>query len=159
MLEEWREIFDEAEFIVKPYEKYAFEGNLIADFYKNVLGIDTYEVRQFEKIDRSQGNHRLDRDILEYKKCLDIRNDKVNQLLIQYCENLGKIEDYAYFNKLERMKFMKVYCEQNTLVAKKYLHRENGRLFMDADYDVPLYEGLKLDRVCAITRWLINELI
>lgn len=159
VLEEWREIFDTAEFIVKPYEKNAFRKDLISDFYTDILGINVEEVNHFKKIDRKQGNHRLDRDILEYKKYMDIRNGKINQLLTQYCENLEKVKDYAYFNKSERTEFMDRYYKQNAMVAKNYLHKGNGQLFENVDYEIPVYEGLEMKKVRKITQWLLNELV
>ena len=157
-LEDWREVFDTAEFMIKPYEKKAFRVNLITDFYTDVLGIDLQEVVKFADIDKNQANERLSRDVLEYKKQLGIYDEKVNQLLVKYCGTLDRVLDYAYFSVAEREKFMEQYREQNEKVAINYLQRSSGRLFDDMDYNLAPYQGLGMETVYEITRWLIYNL-
>lgn len=158
-LEEWHDIFDKAEFIIKPYEKSAFKGGLINDFYTDILKINENVVNKFEDIDRNQTNLRLDRDVLEFKKQLGIDDLAINQLLKKYSENMGEIRDYAYFDVATRKMFVESFSEQNACIATKYLNRKDRRLFVDENYNIPLYDGLQREQQWQITRWLISELI
>ena len=45
------------------------------------------------------------------------------------------------------------------MVAKKFLHKGNGQLFENMDYEIPVYEGLEMKKVRRITQWLLNELV
>lgn len=158
VLEEWRDVFKDAVFLVKPYEKNAFEKDFVTDYYTDVLKINIDEVNKFENIERKQSNLRLDRNVLEYKKILDMRNAEINELFIEYSEQLGCIQDYAYFSKADRMKFMEPYREENENVAKKYLNRKDGILFEDTNYDIAEYGGLDNHMIFEITKWLLYKL-
>lgn len=155
-LEEWHEIFDNAVFIIRPYEKGETGYNSITDFYKNVLKIDDEEMKKFEYIEEMKMNLRLDRNVLEYKRHLGVYDRYISQLLKEYSGQLDVTRDYAYFKEEERKKFMDQFVQSNRRVAKKYLGREY--LFADTQDVFSEYQGLEEEKIFEITRWLIDKL-
>ena len=95
VLDEWRAIFDGANFVIKPYEEATFKHDLISDFYTEILMIDYVELKKFEGTIRERKNIRLDRDVLEYKIRLGINDVRLSQLIKEYSAQLGQIRDYA----------------------------------------------------------------
>lgn len=158
VLEGWREVFYDADFIVRPYEKEKVHYDLISDFYINVLNIDDEILKKFENIDETKANRRLDRDVLEYKKQLGVNNGRVNQLLKEYSEQLCQIRDYAYFDEEDRKKFMEKFVAQNKQVVKKYINSDKEYLFNNMNYSFSRYTGLENERIFEITRWLFKKL-
>lgn len=153
----WNEIFDGAKFMIRPYEKESLKPDLITDFCCEILKIENRELHDFEDINRLQGNLRLDRDILEYKKRLHFNNNNINQLLKKYSGQLDQIKDYAYFSKTQRIEFLNLFSKQNENVAKEYLNNSSGQLFNDLNIDIPVYTGLGMESVFKITRFLLKE--
>ncbi len=159
VLDEWHDIFVNAEFIIKPYEEAAFKRDLVSDFYTDVLMIDYVELKKFEGMAGERKNVRLDRDVLEYKIRLGINDIRVAQLIKEYSEQLEEIRDYAYFNKEDRESFIRVFSDQNEQLARKYLGRNDGILFERFNNNIPMYGELKIETAFEITRWLINHLV
>lgn len=159
ILKEWKEVFPEARFIIKPYEKESFKNGLINDFYTNILKIDFKIVKNFESIDLVQSNQRLDRDVLEYKKKINILNNKLNTLFKEYSISLPDINDFSYFSYEERKRFLRQFNIQNNKVAKEFLRKEDGILFSNMSMDFHEYEGLKEEKIIEITKWLFGRLL
>lgn len=159
VLEEWKEVFSDSKILVKPYEKEAFKDGLINDFYINVLEIDKNQVDMCSDIRKSESNMRIDRDVLEYKKELEITDARLNQLLKEYSIELDKINDYGYFSNVGREKFLKQYESENRNVAINYLNNAEGQLFQNMNLNYLQYEGLTKDKILAITKWLFARLL
>ncbi len=158
VLEEWAKIFNDAEFIIAPYEKESFQHDMETDFYTKILKLNVQEVEKFESIERNQTNLRLDRDVLEYKFQLGVKSSVAAQLLRKYSEQMQTVKDYAYFTLEERKQFMEPFISQNEKVARKYLHQIDGKLFQNMSYDIPAYGGLGNDKIMEITRYLVEEM-
>lgn len=138
--------------ILRPFEKTQFQGkDLIQDFL-NCLCISDYTGAEFV----SSENERLCGNVLDYaywvNKGLSGINDKYfnesafrsvinemneNQLLSD--PNMAK-EGYFEFN--ERIELLKKFEEENYIIAKKFLDRENGKLFYDEVKNKPIHKGL-----------------
>ena len=136
--------------ILRPFEKTQFHGkDLIQDFL-NCLCISDYTGAEFV----SSENERLCGNVLDYaywvNKGLSGINDKYfnetafraiidemnkNQLLSD--PNMAK-EGYFEFN--ERIEFLKRFEKENSIIAKKFLDRENGKLFYDEVKNKPIQQ-------------------
>ncbi len=163
----WSEQFGRENIIVRPYEKQQlYKENIFADFLRYSLGVELSNEYVLPKI---ASNPKLSRDALEFKNhanCLQL-SQKENQglvnALVGFSVANSKDSDRAFsehdlLSPKERVEFLRQYQNINEEVARKYLGREDGRLFYDPipDIDDPWkpYEGLTNDKINEISGFL-----
>ena len=141
------EIVGKENLIVRIYEKEQFLGEThsIASDFLYSLGIEP-DWTKFNKV--KTVNKRLYGNNLEIKRIFNKMLDKTEHpaILEQYrwfflnVSNFGnnseKVQD-SYFSAEERADYLKSFEKDNITIAKEYLNREDGKLFLDEKVDYP----------------------
>ncbi len=157
VLKEWEEAFGSARFIVKPYDKKLIRKGFLEDFYTGNLGLSRTCYQEMQSIKRTEGNEKLDRDVLEYKRAIGITNPELDKLLKTYSHKYTNEREYAYFDVESRNKFLNQYEKENRKVAESYLTNTEGKLF-EVDENIPeVYAGLSVEKTIDISRYLLNS--
>ena len=105
-----------------------------------------------EQISMNRSNERLSPDVNELKRIFNsvvtfgrsaANRDDYQQLFLQLSDvyqdsNVDKRA--GYMTEKERRSLMQLYNEENQEIARRYLNRENGILFYDNNYDIPLVQ-------------------
>lgn len=159
----WADALGDDRIIVRPYEVGQFyEGDIRKDFLKSVLGIDIDSSFVF---DDQPHNQRPSPAVIEYKRLINIleedqyTKEAYNKALLDFvppCESKLK----NVLSPDERAEIIGRLSESNSRLAKRYLHRDDGRLFLSALEDGDLRfksERITRDDGCAITRHLMEE--
>lgn len=125
--------------IVRPYERGQFaEGkkDILLDFFQNV-GMELTEdfVREGISVNIGlEGNYieikRIMNGVPEYRKMKDFMFRPVQKGSI-WCSNRGKNRKAVMFSAEGYAEFMEKYKEGNQRVAREFLKREDGRLYME----------------------------
>lgn len=140
-LEKISKIIGRENVIVRVYEKQQFAGerkDILSDFF-DVIGIKPDWENFREPVD---SNDRLSGSVLEMKRILNpILKDYFGEDGLRKFKSLFAIpvvsSNEGYFSIEERIDILKDFEDQNELVAREYLHREDGVLFYDMDVDIP----------------------
>lgn len=145
-LTQLEEIVGKENIIVRVFEKeqmYQGKMDTINDFMRTIIP-------EFnEEILINCSNERLKPDVNELKRVFNSvissgRNaayrDDFKRLFLQLSDahqdsNVDKRA--GYMTEKERRTLMKLYDEENQEIARRYLNRENGKLFYDDNYDIP----------------------
>jgi hypothetical protein len=139
----WEKAVGAENLIVLPYERGQFhKGDLIDDFLLKVLGIERPE--GFVIGDDKNPNPRLSRGAMEYKRCINnlIREPgssaRFNPLVFAYSEHIdagsGAIfHEHDLLSPEQRAHVMNVFEPGNAYIARKFMGREDGRLFLDTE--------------------------
>lgn len=145
-LEQLARIVGRDNIIVRVYEKEQFIGtrkNIVSDFLY-AIGI-TDDIQSGEK--EKKLNVRLNAKTLEIKRIFNtfLRNKGPKEK--RYYSNLfrqlslvsddGKKNSMGYFTNDKRVEFFMQFEKQNELVAREYLHRDDGTLFYENRIDCP----------------------
>lgn len=169
ILAPWDTSLGAGKIIVRPYEKEQFyAGDVRKDFMHHVFQQEVdenYELRQ------GNANPRLSLATGEYKRMLNNlvsdpeRNGQFNQLLMQYAAqqesgSQGYYSGQSVLSPGQRMEILEASREASETISRKYLGREDGRLFLEPDPDpASIWEGIDLSRedADAITDYLRRE--
>lgn len=130
---------------VRVFEKGQWKGkrkDLFSDFL-DAVGLDP-DWSQFRIEDRA--NERLSGNFLELKQAINClpgfdKNPMYQQYFMQLCQNRpgggisGKKE--GYFSREGRERYLAQFEEENRVIARTFLHREDGILFYDGNTDIP----------------------
>jgi hypothetical protein len=170
-LKKWFEIIPKENFVIRPYEKDQFNGgNIFSDF------LDILCIRPNGDFDlpKKKFNSRLTRDALEYKRLLNwLHLDSPEKTtpfispLLSYSarEDSSTTAEFNPDNNLLSPKIRydayKCNAEFYKYIAKKYLNREDGRLFYDPLPDPnerwQTYPGLRTEKADKITHFLYDH--
>lgn len=146
-IEQIENILGKDNLIVRVYEKGQFDGldgSIISDF---MFQIGIMELDEFIPV--CYVNESIDDNFLEIKrivnKVLNKNKTYKNALNEYFLKNLFKVQGkekigYGYLSEKERRKILEYFADENENVAKKYLGREDGKLFYDQKIDIPKYE-------------------
>lgn len=125
--------------IVRVYEKDQYEGkekNLTSDFL-NVIGLkldDSFIMPERVFNPSLSGIYVEVKRILNYNPTYKIPKSFVVPLLYQTMIDNSDMSDFKsskYFAKEQQIEFLNQFAQENSLVAKEYLGRENGELFLE----------------------------
>jgi len=145
------------------YDEYFGKDNIIARIYDDqLLSGDRGVLNDFSKIINCEElaetkqtkfkNKGYSRDSVELARLL---NPKLNDQEVRFLRSILQaidakkpFERYTYFTEKERLAFLQQYAESNSLVAKNYFHKADGKLFsVDTDLHTShKYEGFNLDK-------------
>lgn len=158
-LSSWAKYFGKENIIVRPYEKRQLPRGVVYDFYINILGFSENEYIELESIDENEGNSRINRDVLEFKRLLQI-----NGLDVEFLRTSNVLGDthknQSFLNPDQRNKIIDECKESNEKVAKEFLDRKDGLLFHEVEIKkMDVYEGLTLEKSIEISKRLTNLLV
>ena len=148
-LDRLSEVFGEENLIVRVYEKQQFvQGDLFKDFLEAVgLPLDA-DWKNPEHV----VNTRLPENVVEIKRLINgvdsYRNPEVPNFFREIIRNAYGLEmqkeipeqKTGRFSDEARKKYMNHFEEGNARVAREYLHRATGRLFVEPLTDLPKWE-------------------
>lgn len=161
MLSYWAEVFGKENILVRVYEKQQLPGGSIKDF----LQVINLESAVAEKILTSTNNYnmRLGREILDYKLILNrimekedpVRLDQLHYTLLEELSGHPGFNEYdpSLLSPEEKHEIIQRYAEGNAKIAREYLGREDGRLFLEPEKTVNNglpYKGLSVERAVDI---------
>lgn len=146
---ELEELVGKENILVRVFEKeqmYGGKMNTILDFMHTL--VPEYD----EEIQMESSNERLSPDVNEVKRAFNrvISNgssvvDKDDYLKL-FCQ-LSRVHTDSntqkragYMDETQRRKLMRLYEVENAEIARRYLNREDGRLFYDDNYDLPIIQ-------------------
>lgn len=140
----WEKALGAGNLVVLPYERGQFhKGDLIDDFLLKVLGMERPE--GFTVGDDRNPNPRLSRAAMEYKRCINnlIRDpgasERFNPAMSRYSEGTDAGASGAIFHEHDLLSpeqrdfVMRVFQPGNAYVARKFMGREDGVLFLDLE--------------------------
>lgn len=142
ILEEMAGEIGDENIIVRPYEKVQFKNGNIIDDFLSILGLEYNE--SFQQCAKNY-NPPMSNVALEMKRIMnysssvlevtDMNNIFYNILMLDGVENQKeKVVNFkSLISREKRCLFMQRYEEDNINIAKKYLKREDGRLFWEED--------------------------
>lgn len=159
LLKPWIDFFGEAAIKVRPFEKSQFlNGNLLHDF----LSLIDLNIRPLVQDRR---NISPSAEFLEVIRCFSCSNDlyktKVhfNKLIYTLRVKIDQTK-YTFMTPDQRKFILEKYRESNSNVARYYLKRSDGTLFLDSEIsDLPVYPGLDLQRFSSISHQIIFGLL
>lgn len=139
----WEKALGAENLVVLPYERGQFhKGDLIDDFLLKVLGMERPE--GFVVGGDRNPNPRLSRAAMEYKRCINnlIRepgsSERFNPVIARYSESTdagsGAIfHEHDLLTPEQRSYVMSVFEPGNGYIARKFMGREDGVLFLDTE--------------------------
>ncbi|WP_297417337.1 hypothetical protein [Clostridium sp.] len=124
--------------IVRPYEKLQFKNNNI---FSDFLSIFNLELTDDFILPPPIVNPRLNRDFMEIKRICNSLPIDNNTLVNVFHEPLMKLStntesslnefEYSLFSYEEKLDIINKYDDSNQKIAREYLGRMNGKLFID----------------------------
>ena len=122
-------------------------GSVINDF------LDRIHIpgREEESAWGNERNERLCGELLDIKRFINslTRDGEIQKRLLRYIEiyiHQTGDERECYFSPELRKEILRRFSEQNAQIARRYLHREDGRLFCDSDtVPYPVHEDKTVD--------------
>jgi len=159
-------------FMIRPYEKQQFYGGNIYTDFLHCIGLELTEEYVFPE---DIVNPSLSWEALEFRRILNIlgidRNDYekknyLNGLLGKYTveHNQGRPfqDDTNIFTTEERIQIIKDYEERNAQIARIFLNREDGKMFLDPlpepnEGDVRKQAHLTVDKTLDICQFLLKS--
>ena len=136
-LKPWVDAIGAENIVVRPYEREQFYGNDIRlDFLYHAFGVEIDDELQ---LGGGNANPRLDTSILEYKRLLNnIVSDgekllRLQRLLTGYCEvrEATSADKQSLLPAAIRLEILAGYEQQNNAIARTYLGRTDGKLFLE----------------------------
>lgn len=137
----WEKALGAQNIIVVPYERGQFhKGDLVDDFLLKVLGMERPE--GFAVTNEKNLNPRFSRAAMEYKRAINnlIRDpgqsERYNPLISRYSERTdagsGAIfHEHDLLTPAQRAQVMRICEPGNAYIARKFMGREDGMLFLD----------------------------
>lgn len=165
LLDTWAKYFGDSNLIVRPYEIEQFKDRMIFSDFLNVIGIS--DCHNFIFPNKSI-NVSYSRDALEYKLLINnlIRNPRnrmhysIRQALQGYSESLPDKKKISFMTQEQQGRVFEFFAEVNSYIARRYLKREDGRLFYNnkvIDGGLDIYEGLSSETIRKITNFIIEQ--
>lgn len=142
ILAPWADSLGPGKVIVRPYERQQFHGEDIRkDFMHHVFGTELNE--EFD-LQRGNSNPRLSLAAGEYKRMVNClvedgeKNGRFNELLMQYSAEVDASSTSVFSNQAvlspeQRLEVIDSCRKGNELVAKLFLGREDGTLFVEPE--------------------------
>lgn len=163
-LDMWVKLYGKENITVRPYEFEQFkDGSIFSDFLFSI-NLKSHKDFIFPK---KKINPSYSRNALEYKLLLNrlIKSDnrKMNQLirelLQQFSETYPDKHKFQILTPQQKQDITNYFKQSNSYIAKKYLHREDGKLFYNNQQqkEEKFYHGLNIESIHDITRYLINQ--
>ncbi|MDQ0115233.1 hypothetical protein [Paenibacillus harenae] len=152
----WAKHFGKENLNVKPYERTQLPEGVVGDFYINILKFSESEYERLESIDAGEDNSRINRDVLEYKRLLNVHGLDVEFLRVSNA--IGDAHrNQSFLTPQERGQILKDCADSNSRLAAEYLSRSDGRLFYDTEVkkEEP-YFGLTFEKSIEISEKLTN---
>ena len=152
----WGKYFGKENIILRPYEKKQVPLGVVYDFYINILGVSEEEYRTLNSTDSGEENARINRDVLEYKRLLEINGLDVE--FVRISNIIGDTNKNQFFlSKIERKKILEECRESNKKLAIEFLSGNDGQLFFDKEFQQEeIYSGLTLEKSIQISEKMIN---
>jgi len=152
----YAEYFGKENIIVRPYEKEQLkDGTVVADFF-SLLGIPFESIKQEAN---EHFNRSYNRSSLEIARIcnsnLSIDDRLKLQLLLQASNAKLPFEDFFYFSPKERRELLDYYDESNSEVARTFLEKQDGVLFLEPILENDPYMNeqlncISIDRLAAL---------
>jgi hypothetical protein len=167
-IEPWANYFGEENIIVRPYEKEQMPNGIVPDFL-NIINVAWSEELKLNNRD-DHYNRGFSRDVLELlylnrDSYPDLGDQRLSNMLNSLLSDEYKkkpFDSYQFLSPQERIELLNEYEASNQMVAKKYLHREDGRLFYEPfpSLDAPWepYGGLTVEQLTPIITSMIYTL-
>ncbi len=160
----WASIFGRENVKVAVYEKEQFHNGRLFDDYLARLGITDLEGLVVPKNNARVDNKRFTRDVAEFKRILNrIPKPKHEERLLmmalqEISEDMSNTEpvDFSFLSLAERQDILSEFESSNQYVAKNYLGRNDGKLFLEPVPDISdvkselLYPGLSVEKAMEI---------
>ena len=151
ILNEWATSYGKENIIVRPLEKKQLDGSVSKDFFKNALCIELMGSKEDIVV-----NTRVNRDSLEYLLRLQMRGFHSRISDIPDMAPLRRT-DNLYMSLDERNALMSYHKRGNEEIAREFLHRKDGILFLDeVKQEEDTYTGLVENKIFYITRELLK---
>lgn len=152
----WAKYFGKENILVRPYEKKQLSHGVVYDFYINVLDFSKEEYENLESTHENEGNSRINRDVLEYKRLSQIHG--IEGEFVKVSNVLGEVhKNQSFLHPSERKKILDDCRESNSKLAIEFLSRNDGLLFFDTEIKkAETYEGLTIEKSIEISSKLIN---
>lgn len=168
-LKYWEKYIGRERMIVKAYEKQQLPEGLLSDFLSSV-DID-YKSHEWVKNEDTNValNMGFDRDVLEilHMSRIIFTGTHDNHLFNMFASLLGEkfqkkpFESYSILSPAERLEIIQKNLPFEQEIARRYMDREDGRLFYDPlpDSDEPVlaYEGLSIEKAIPIIIRMIES--
>jgi hypothetical protein len=164
-------VFGAENIVVRPYEKQQFDGETIfADFMRHVF--DQEIAGRYALPERDQ-NARLDRDALEFKRIINrlegLKEHKlqIGKYMIKYCESIDPrikeaFQAHGLLSPQQRIQLLQAFAEGNAWVAREYLGRPDGTLFLEplprAEDPWTPYPGLGADKAAELAFYIYQAM-
>ena len=142
-LEKIEKVIGKDNIIVRAYETMQFAGerkDIISDFL-SVIGVS---IEKGDIIEPTLTNERFGENFAEIKRIINVLNENISGLNLDDSQQyfwplvscfIRNDKSVGYFSENERHIFLEEFEEQNAMVAKKYMDRHNGELFLDKKMD------------------------
>lgn len=158
ILNNWSRVFGKENIIVRAYEKHQLKDEDIVSDFISTLGLSSM---QDYKSPADSVNPAIGRDELEFKRLINIlsinsniKTRKIPELLLQRSVINKYFQEQSFLSPSERLKILDKYDDGNQRIAKEFLGRKNGKLFLDAlpsdDEPWQPYEGLTKEMATSI---------
>ncbi len=169
ILAPWADSLEPGKVIVRPYERQQFHGGDIRrDFMYHVFGVETGEELT---LPQGNSNPRLSLAAGEYKRMVNClvedgeKNARFNELLMQYsaardASSTSVFSNQSVLSPEQRLEVIESCRKGNKLVARLFLGREDGSLFLEPEPAVDDdWEGIDLSikDAASITDYLKRE--
>lgn len=156
--------------IVRPYEKEQFKNNNI---YSDFISIFNLELTDDFILPPKKVNPRLNRDFMEIKGICNSLPIDDETLFNVFRESLIKLSvnkedaltefEYSLFSYHEKLDIMNKYGESNKKIAREYLGRMNGMLFINSvpkdNEDRKPYDGPSIENVIRAFGYLVCKIV
>ncbi len=162
----WEEAVGRERLVIRCYEKEQLPNGLISDFL-GVIGIDYGSYSWIEQKDQYRGFKSEVMEILFLNKdfCIDENDNRLQVFFEEYFDESYQkqsFEGYSFISPKERIMILDKYAESNTLIAREYLKRDDGRLFYEPypDPEAPWesYKGLTVEEFVPVFAYLVYNI-
>jgi len=149
LLESYSQFFGKGRIIVRRYTKaYLPEADSLLKDFAKIVGIQSNIIDTIVETP----NRGYSRDAVQLARLVDPylsdQEKKVFRRILQQTNSKQPFDDYSYWNREERSKFLAQYSQSNAIVAREYFNDPSGVLFpLPDDYeDHKKDEGLSLEK-------------
>ncbi len=165
--DKWATVIGKENLVVRPFErKQLHEKDILADFFYHLLGIPVPDRLILPK---KHANPRLCRDALELKQLINrlpADRDTKNAILPGLRDYSRRVDaqtqktyqEHVMLPPAERREILRQCADCNANIARKYLGRKDGVLFMEHLNEPAVewkpYPGLSVDTLQAMVRYL-----
>jgi len=166
ILDTWASVFGKENIIVQAYEKEQMKKDIFSDFFGK---IDLQFTDEFQYPSEEDSNIGLSVDLTEFLRLASsspqtdqkFRNN-LYRILVKLNIDNKKLKKRDYLSPEERREIL-IQCEKtNQRVAREYLGREDGKLFLepwpDPDDSWEPYEGLSIEEIIPIFTRVLHKM-